>query len=40
MLGSIYWEGGESLEQAAQRCGCLIPVGIQSQAGWGLSNLE
>jgi len=32
----LYPEGGEALEQVAQRsCGCLIPKGIQGQVGWG-----
>ena len=32
----LYYEGGELLEQAAQRCcGCPIPGGVQGQVGWG-----
>ena len=28
-------EGGEALEQAAQRgCGCPVPGGVQGQVGW------
>ena len=31
----LYCEGGETLEQAAQRgCECPLPGGIQGQAGW------
>jgi len=36
MLGGIFYsEGGETLEQLAQRsCGCSIPGGIQGLVGW------
>ena len=31
-----YCEGGETLEQTAQRgCGCPLPGSIQGRAGWG-----
>ena len=32
----IYCEGGEALEQVAQRsCECPLPGSVQGQAGWG-----
>ncbi|PKU43552.1 hypothetical protein llap_6156 [Limosa lapponica baueri] len=35
----FYYEGGETLEQVAQRsCGCPIPGGVQGQAGGGLEQ--
>jgi len=35
-IGIFYSEGGDTLEQVAQRgCGCPIPGGIQGQAGCG-----
>ncbi|KAK4824583.1 hypothetical protein QYF61_016828 [Mycteria americana] len=37
----FHYEGGEALEQVAQRsCACPIPGSVQGQAGWGwMSNL-
>lgn len=38
-LEIIQCEGGEALEQAAQRsCGLLIPGTVQDQGGWGLEQ--
>jgi len=35
----IYCEGGEALEQIAQRsCGCLLPGSVQGQVGWGFEQ--
>ena len=35
----LYCEGGETLEQVAQRsCGCPIPGSVQSQVGWGFEQ--
>ena len=35
----LYCEGGETLEQVAQRgCGCPLPGSIQGQAGWGFEQ--
>ena len=35
----LYLEGGEALEQIAQRsCGCPITGDVQSQIGWGLEQ--
>jgi len=32
----LHYEGGETLEQVAQRsCGCPLPGGVQGQVGWG-----
>ena len=37
----IRYEGGEALEQAAQRsCGCPIPGNTQGQVGWGPGQPE
>ena len=35
----LYCEGGEALEQVAQRgCGCPLPGSVQGQAGWGFEE--
>jgi len=35
----LYSEGGEALEQVAQRsCGCSLPGSVQGQAGWGFEK--
>jgi len=35
----LYYEGGESLEQVAQRsCDCPLPGSVQGQVGWGLEQ--
>ena len=35
----LYCEGGETLEQVAQRgCGCPLPGGLQGQPGWGFEQ--
>ena len=35
----LYCEGGEALEQVAQRgCECPLPGKIQGQAGWGFEQ--
>ena len=35
----LHHEGGEALEQAAQKsCGCLIPGSVQGQVGWGFEQ--
>lgn len=36
----LYFEGGKTVEQVAQRgCGCPLPGSIQSQIGWGFEQL-
>ncbi|GAB0193696.1 hypothetical protein GRJ2_001834900 [Grus japonensis] len=38
-LDILYDEGGEALEQVAQRgCGCPIPGSVQGQVGWGFGQ--
>ncbi|GAB0188666.1 hypothetical protein GRJ2_001331900 [Grus japonensis] len=35
----LYCEGGEALEQVAQRsCGCPMPGNVQGQVGWGFGQ--
>jgi len=35
----LYSEGGEAVEQVAQRsCGCPLPGSVQGQAGWGFEQ--
>ena len=35
----LYSEGGEALDQVAQRsCGCPLPGSVQGQAGWGFEQ--
>jgi len=35
----LYNEGGEALEQVAQRsCGCPLPGSVQGQVGWGFEQ--
>jgi len=38
--GKFLTEGGEVLEHVAQRCGCQVPEGVQSQAGRGPGQLH
>ncbi|KAK4814803.1 hypothetical protein QYF61_027248 [Mycteria americana] len=35
----LHYEGGEALEQVAQRsCGCPVPGSVQGQVGWGFEQ--
>ena len=37
----LYCEGGEKLEQVAQRsCGCPLPGSYQGQVGWNFEQLD
>ena len=37
----LYCDGGEALEQVAQRsCGCPLPGSVQGQVGWGFGELD
>ena len=39
MLEILYCEGGEALEQVAQRgCGGPLPGSVQGQVGWGFGQ--
>ena len=35
IVSILHSEGDEAVEQVAQRSGCLIPVVVEGQVGWG-----